>query len=274
MSESAPVTTVRVRRRPTFLKEWRKHRKLTLEVASQRADMTAGNLSAMERGAQGYTQAGLEALAQAYGCEPGQQLALDPSGQAERLDDETKKRPFLQTFVRQWREYRNLTLDQLADVTGLTQSHLSMLERGLRGYTQNTLQAIAVALQVDVGQLLTVDPVTNSDLKVDFFPDRKLQPTFIRHWRKHRGKTLSQVADVVGVSYASISRIETSSQPYSQPILEGIADALDTDAASLLSRDPSGDEAAIWAIWNKAQPSERELIVNVANAILKTRKGD
>jgi hypothetical protein len=46
---------------------------------------------------------------------------------------QTQKRQFLPTFVRQWREYRNLSLDQLADGTDLTQSHLSMLERGQRG---------------------------------------------------------------------------------------------------------------------------------------------
>ena len=40
--------------------------------------MTAGNISAMERGAQGYTQDGLEALARAYGCEPAQLLMVDP----------------------------------------------------------------------------------------------------------------------------------------------------------------------------------------------------
>ena len=66
-------------RGPTFLKEWRKHRKLTLEAASQRAGMTAGNLSAMERGTQGYTQAGLEALSQVYECEPGQLLSTHPN---------------------------------------------------------------------------------------------------------------------------------------------------------------------------------------------------
>ena len=66
-------------RRQTFFKEWRKHRGLTLEQAAERADMTAGNLSAMERGAQGYTQAGLEALADAYACDPGQLLTVDPT---------------------------------------------------------------------------------------------------------------------------------------------------------------------------------------------------
>ncbi len=67
------------RRRKTFFKEWRKYRGLTLEAAAERANMTAGNLSAMERGVQGYTQAGLEALAEAYGCDPGQLLTVDPT---------------------------------------------------------------------------------------------------------------------------------------------------------------------------------------------------
>jgi transcriptional regulator with XRE-family HTH domain len=180
-------------RRPRyFFKEWRKHRNMTLEAAAERAGMTAGNISQLERGTQGYSQSGLEALAEAYGCYPGQLLSQRPPSDAP---------------------------------------------------------------QVDL-------PLT-----------RKLQPTFIRAWRKYRDQTLGEVADLVNVSHATISRIETGSQPYSQPILEGIADALDTEAASLLSRDPS-DYEAIWSIWDKAQPFERELIVNVATAILNTRKGD
>lgn len=66
-------------RRRTFLREWRKYRNLTLEAAADRAGMTAGNLSAMERGVQNYTQAGLEALADAYSAEPGWLLNVDPT---------------------------------------------------------------------------------------------------------------------------------------------------------------------------------------------------
>jgi transcriptional regulator with XRE-family HTH domain len=40
--------------------------------------MTAGNLSAMERGAQGYTPDGLEALAQVYKTSPGWLLEVNP----------------------------------------------------------------------------------------------------------------------------------------------------------------------------------------------------
>lgn len=78
MVKVTPRPKVRPRLR-TFFREWRKYRELTLEVAAERAGMTAGNLSAMERGAQGYTQAGLEALAEVYRCDPGQLLTVDPT---------------------------------------------------------------------------------------------------------------------------------------------------------------------------------------------------
>ena len=67
----------------------------------------------------------------------------------------TKKRP---TFIREWRKHRGLTLEQLADRIDMTASHLSMLERGLRAYTQETLEKIADALQTDAAALLTLNP--------------------------------------------------------------------------------------------------------------------
>lgn len=66
------------RRRRTFFREWRKYRDLTLERAAELSGMTAGNISAMERGAQGYTQDGLERLAEAYRCNPAQLLTVNP----------------------------------------------------------------------------------------------------------------------------------------------------------------------------------------------------
>ena len=73
------VTTRFKSRQRTYFREWRKHRHLTLERAAEAAHMTAGNLSAMERGVQGYTQAGLEALAEAYSCDPAHLLMVDPT---------------------------------------------------------------------------------------------------------------------------------------------------------------------------------------------------
>jgi transcriptional regulator with XRE-family HTH domain len=62
------------------------------------------------------------------------------------------------TFFRQWRKYRDLTLEELAARMSMTPSHLSMLERGQRGYTQATLETLAAALRVDKGILLMVNP--------------------------------------------------------------------------------------------------------------------
>ncbi len=98
--------------------------------------------------------------------------------------------------------------------------------------------------------------------------------TFIRQWREFRGLTLEQLADRVGevlggFTHASLSRIERGLQPYSQDILEAIANALQTDVASLLNRDPS-DPEGIWSIWEQAKPGERKMIVELAKTVRKT----
>lgn len=68
------------------------------------------------------------------------------------------KRQFRRTRIRQWREHRGLTLEQLAERVDLTPSFLSMLESGKRGYRQETLETIAAALHTSVEMLITVDP--------------------------------------------------------------------------------------------------------------------
>lgn len=68
------------------------------------------------------------------------------------------KRQFRRTYIRQWRQHRDLTLEQLAARMDMTSSHLSMLERGQRGYTQETLEALAHALRTDPASLLMRDP--------------------------------------------------------------------------------------------------------------------
>ena len=73
-----------------------------------------------------------------------------------------KKRQFRRTYIREWRKYRELTLEELASRVDMTASHFSMLERGQRGYTQETLEAIAVALQTSDGALLTRNPLDDS----------------------------------------------------------------------------------------------------------------
>lgn len=64
-------------------------------------------------------------------------------------------------------------------------------------------------------------------------------PHFLRQWRKYKSQTLEQVAARLHTTHATLSRIERGKLPYSQQILEGLAEEYGTDPASLLSRDPA-----------------------------------
>jgi len=75
-----------------------------------------------------------------------------------------KKGKFRRTFIREWRKHRGLTLEQVAGRLDMTPGHISMLERGQRGYTQETLEAVAAALQTDVASLLMRDPSDSEGL--------------------------------------------------------------------------------------------------------------
>lgn len=110
----------------------------------------------------------------------------------------------------------------------------------------------------------------------------ELRPTFIKQWRAHRGLTQEQLAERVGTylvergitkgyTYASIGRLENGKIGYTQPILEAIADALQTDPASLLMRDPT-DSAALWSVWDQALPAERQIITEQAEIVVKNRR--
>lgn len=64
--------------RRTFLKEWREHRGYTQEQAAEMIGMDRSNLSRVERAEIPYSQALLEAAAEAYNCQPVDILIRNP----------------------------------------------------------------------------------------------------------------------------------------------------------------------------------------------------
>jgi transcriptional regulator with XRE-family HTH domain len=94
------------------------------------------------------------------------------------------------------------------------------------------------------------------------------QPHFIRQWREHRGLTQQSLAERLHMSAAQLSRIENGHQPYTQDLLEACAEALRTDPASLLMRNPS-DPEAIWSVWERAKPAQRRQLMDAARTLLK-----
>lgn len=68
------------------------------------------------------------------------------------------KRPQQRLYLREWREHRQLTQEQLADRIGISRVMVSKIERGLNPYHQAFLEAAAAALMCEPADLLVRDP--------------------------------------------------------------------------------------------------------------------
>lgn len=60
--------------------------------------------------------------------------------------------------MRGWRKYRRLTLEQLAERSGLSVATISGIERSVHDFSGKTLLQLALALDTTPGALLTSDP--------------------------------------------------------------------------------------------------------------------
>ncbi len=86
-----------------------------------------------------------------------------------------------QTFIREWRKDRGLTLERLAERIGVTAGALSQLERGETGYTQPMLEALADELHCEPADLIARSPGDLTSLHVvwDAIPD-DMKPQALR----------------------------------------------------------------------------------------------
>lgn len=106
-----------------------------------------------------------------------------------------------------------------------------------------------------------------------------------------KGLTLEQVAERIMVmgaerrdaagdplaspktmTHASLSRIERGLQPYSQPLLEMLAEIYMTDPASLLIRNPT-DPEGLWSIWDALRPAQRDVALAMLRGLVERRTG-
>jgi transcriptional regulator with XRE-family HTH domain len=65
-------------KQPFRLRAWRKHRGLTIEKLAEKAGMSVGNLSDLERGKVSYNQNHLEHFAELLNCTPADLIIRDP----------------------------------------------------------------------------------------------------------------------------------------------------------------------------------------------------
>lgn len=92
---------------------------------------------------------------------------------------------------------------------------------------------------------------------------------FFREWRKFRGFTQEELAEVVGLSPPSISQLEKGKQGFTDSTLEALASALSCNPGDLLMRNPL-DEDAPWTIWDNIPKQDRPRAVQILKAFVKT----
>lgn len=95
----------------------------------------------------------------------------------------------------------------------------------------------------------------------------KPQKHFIREWRKHRDFTLERLAERIGLTHGTLSRIERGKTAYTQPVLEAIADALGTSPANLIMRNP--EKASMWDILQTIPEAEHDRVVKILETFTK-----
>jgi transcriptional regulator with XRE-family HTH domain len=96
---------------------------------------------------------------------------------------------------------------------------------------------------------------------------------YLKEWRKHRHYTQDQVIDRLAAfddpllpgTAASLSRIENGKQPYSQRIIEALADVYQCSPGELIGRNPAveGDVIDMLARLSEQQRAQIRDIIAV-----------
>lgn len=69
-----------------------------------------------------------------------------------------KKRLYGLHYLRQWREYREKTLEEVGEAVGMSHAQLGRIERRLQKYNQELLERLADLYQTEPASLIMRDP--------------------------------------------------------------------------------------------------------------------
>ena len=94
---------------------------------------------------------------------------------------------------------------------------------------------------------------------------------FFKEWRKFRGYTQEELADIVGLAAPGISQLENGKQGFTDSSLEALAEALACTPADLLSRNPL-DENSPENIWPLIKVEDRSRVADILRAFVDNKK--
>lgn len=109
---------------------------------------------------------------------------------------------------------------------------------------------------------------------VNMEDDRENQaPNNLRAWRRFRGLTQAQLAEIVGTNANMIGYLENGQRDLSSKWLRRLAPALDTTAGMLLDHNPLELDADIIDIWTSATAMQRRQLVDLAKVVVPGKTG-
>jgi transcriptional regulator with XRE-family HTH domain len=97
---------------------------------------------------------------------------------------------------------------------------------------------------------------------------------YFKEWRKYRHLTQDQVIDrltmlddpLIPQTTASLSRLENNKQPYTQRIVEALADIYQCEPEHLIGRNPEM-EGEVIDLWGRLTEQQRKQAVAVIDAL-------
>lgn len=84
-----------------------------------------------------------------------------------------KPRARQKTFFRQWRDFRGLSQEEVADRCEIDRSTVSRVERGENPYDQDFLERFALAVGCDPQDLISIDPLKSDAPRLIYSHVRK-----------------------------------------------------------------------------------------------------
>lgn len=199
------------------IKKARLSKSLTIKDLADSTGLTVGYLSNLERGEK--TNPSYEVI---------QKIANALSVPIVDFYKEEPPKNILGYNIKRIRKEKNVTLKDLEEITGITNSYISAIENGRKiNPSQEKLEMLANALDVNL---------------IDFYSEKKISKNFlgenIKNLRMLKELTIRDLEEMTGISKSYISDLENGRRVNpSQETLKKLAEILDITVSELYSNN-------------------------------------
>lgn len=170
-------------------------------------------------------------------------------------------------IIRERRIEAGLSQDKLADIIGVSQSHIATIERGaIKNPRRETLVKIQNALGFDLTEYMP-PPETEERAQARYLSHHMIE------YRKRTGRSRADIAKEIGISHHTYQQIETQRLEPTPRVLEAIADLCEMTVKEILSKPVTRDRVfnnyqfnLILKEFNMIVDDAQEIAAKVGNA--------